>query len=324
MDFGIETIRAAAQRIEGRVRRTPLLSSPMLDELCGARVLVKAEALQLTGSFKIRGALNTLLSLPEAERAAGVLAFSTGNHGQAVAASARMTGATATIVMPQDAPQIKVDGCRWWGAEVVFYDPATQDREVVGRELVEQRRREVLGALPALRDVPRHGAPDAELGAQLPDDLVLAVVVLREGVDRHDRLHAELADDLDVLAQVRQPRPHVARALLEEAVRQRPARSDGESPGVRLHRPHGRDDDGGVRGQTVCAALDVEEPFGAHVGAETGLGDDDLGAGERDPVGDDRARPRRDVPEGAAVDEGRPALEGLEQVRRPRSSRAGG
>lgn len=174
---------------------------------------------------------------------------------------------------------------------------------------------EVLGALPAVRDVPRHGAPDAELGAQLPDDLVLAVVVLREGVDRHDRLHAELADDLDVLAQVRQPRPHVARALLEEAVRQRPARSDGESPGVRLHRPHGRDDDGGVRGQTVCAALDVEEPFGAHVGAETGLGDDDLGAGERDPVGDDRARPRRDVPEGAAVDEGRPALEGLEQVR---------
>ena len=76
MDFGIETIRAAAQRIEGRVRRTPLLSSPMLDELCGARVLVKAEALQLTGSFKIRGALNTLLSLTEAERAAGVLALS--------------------------------------------------------------------------------------------------------------------------------------------------------------------------------------------------------------------------------------------------------
>ena len=78
MGFGIETIRDAAQRIEGQVRVTPLLSSPMLDELTGARVLVKAESLQLTGSFKIRGALNTLLSLTDAERSAGVLAFSTG------------------------------------------------------------------------------------------------------------------------------------------------------------------------------------------------------------------------------------------------------
>ena len=115
MDFGIETIRAAAERLEGRVRRTPLLSSPMLDELCGTTVLVKAEALQLTGSFKIRGALNTLLSLTEAEREAGVLAFSTGNHGQAVAASARMTGSTATIVMPQDAPRLPYnrDNPKW-------------------------------------------------------------------------------------------------------------------------------------------------------------------------------------------------------------------
>ena len=99
MDFGIETIRAAAERLESRVRRTPLLSSPMLDELCGATVLVKAEALQLTGSFKIRGALNTVLSLSDAEREAGVLAFSTGNHGQAVAASARRAGETSSSAL---------------------------------------------------------------------------------------------------------------------------------------------------------------------------------------------------------------------------------
>lgn len=167
MDFGIETIRAAAERLEGRVRRTPLLSSPMLDELCGTTVLVKAEALQLTGSFKIRGALNTLLSLTEAEREAGVLAFSTGNHGQAVAASARMTGSTATIVMPQDAPRIKVDGCRWWGAEVVFYDPATQDREVVGRVLVEQRGLTLVHPY----DDPRVMSGQGTVGLEIVDQL---------------------------------------------------------------------------------------------------------------------------------------------------------
>ncbi|WP_435201092.1 threonine ammonia-lyase [Janibacter sp. GS2] len=139
MDFGIETIRAAAQRIEGRVRRTPLLTSPTLDELVGARVLVKAESLQVTGSFKLRGALNALLCLDDARRESGVVAFSTGNHGQAVAAAATMTGSRATIVMPADAPRVKVDGCRWWGAEVVFYDPATQDREEVGARLIEER-----------------------------------------------------------------------------------------------------------------------------------------------------------------------------------------
>ncbi|WP_068314975.1 threonine/serine dehydratase [Janibacter anophelis] len=179
MDFGIDSIRAAAQRLEGRVRRTPLLSSPMLDELTGATALVKAEALQLTGSFKIRGALNTLLSLTDAERAAGVLAFSTGNHGQAVAASARMTGSTATIVMPQDAPRIKVDGCRWWGAEVVFYDPATQDREEVGRGLVAERGLTLVHPYDDVRVMSGQGTVGLEIVDQLregghsPDAIVL-------------------------------------------------------------------------------------------------------------------------------------------------------
>lgn len=167
MDFGIETIRAAAERIGGQVRRTPLLSSPMLDELVGARVLVKAESLQLTGSFKIRGALNALLSLTDAEREAGVLAFSTGNHGQAVAASARMTGSTATIVMPGDAPRVKVDGCRWWGAEVVFYDPATQDREEVGRGLVEERGLTLVHPYDDVRVMSGQGTVGLEIVDQL-------------------------------------------------------------------------------------------------------------------------------------------------------------
>lgn len=179
MDFGIDTIRAAARRLDGRVRRTPLLSSPVLDELVGASVLVKAEVLQLTGSFKIRGALNTLLSLTDEERAAGVLAFSTGNHGQAVAASARMTGSTATIVMPQDAPRIKVDGCRWWGAEVVFYDPATQDREEVGRGLVAERGLTLVHPYDDVRVMSGQGTVGLEIVDQLregghsPDAIVL-------------------------------------------------------------------------------------------------------------------------------------------------------
>lgn len=179
MDFGIDTITAAAQRLEGRVRRTPLLSSPMLDELTGARVLVKAESLQLTGSFKIRGALNTLLSLTDAERDAGVLAFSTGNHGQAVAASARMTGSAATVVMPQDAPRIKLDGVRWWGGEVVYYDPATQDREQVGRDLVEERGLTLVHPYDDVRVMSGQGTVGLEIVDQLregghsPDAIVL-------------------------------------------------------------------------------------------------------------------------------------------------------
>ncbi len=167
MDFGIETIRDAARRIEGHVRITPLLSSPVLDELTGARVLVKAESLQLTGSFKIRGALNTLRSLTDAERFAGVLAFSTGNHGQAVAASARMTGARATVVMPQDAPRIKVEGVRWWGGEVVFYDPATQDREEVGRGLVKERGLTLVHPYDDVRVMSGQGTVGLEIVDQL-------------------------------------------------------------------------------------------------------------------------------------------------------------
>lgn len=137
--FGMDAIRAAARRLAGHVVRTPLLNSPMLDELIGARVLVKAECLQLTGSFKVRGALNALLTLDEEARRAGIVAYSAGNHAQGVAAASRVAGCPAIVVMPRNAPVVKVDNCRWWGAETVFYDPETEDREEVARKILQDR-----------------------------------------------------------------------------------------------------------------------------------------------------------------------------------------
>lgn len=135
----ISTIRRAAERLSGRILRTPLLNAAMLDELAGCRVFVKAEPLQKTGSFKLRGALNKILSVPEEKRKSGFVAFSSGNHGQAVAAGASMVGAPAVIVMPKDAPSIKIDSCRWWGAEVVLFDRVTDDREAIGRRIEDER-----------------------------------------------------------------------------------------------------------------------------------------------------------------------------------------
>lgn len=167
MTFDIDTIRDAADRLEGQVRRTPLLSSPVLDELVGARVLVKAESLQLTGSFKIRGALNAVLSLEDA--AAGVAAFSTGNHGQAVAAAAQKRGCPAVIVMPQDAPQIKVDGCRWWGADIVFYDPESEDREDVVHRVIAERGAELIHPFDDERVMSGQGTVGLEIVADLAE-----------------------------------------------------------------------------------------------------------------------------------------------------------
>lgn len=132
-------IHRAAGRLRGSIVRTPLLESAMLNEIAGCRVLVKAEPLQKTGSFKIRGALNKTLSIPEDDRARGVVAFSSGNHGQGVAAAARMTGCPAVIVMPKDAPAIKIESCRWWGAEVVLFDRTRDDREAMGRAIERER-----------------------------------------------------------------------------------------------------------------------------------------------------------------------------------------
>ncbi|HET7095399.1 MAG TPA: threonine/serine dehydratase [Thermomicrobiales bacterium] len=134
----IDDIRAAAKRIEGLARRTPLLESAVLNRKFGARLLFKPEVLQRTGSFKFRGAYNKIASLTEAERARGVVAFSSGNHAQGVAAAAELFGIPAVIVMPADAPAIKADNVRAMGAEIVPYDRYRDDREAVARPYVEQ------------------------------------------------------------------------------------------------------------------------------------------------------------------------------------------
>lgn len=136
----IAMIRAAAERLQGQVRRTPLLSSPFLDRLAGRRVLVKPECLQHTGSFKYRGARSALSALDPDIRARGVLAYSSGNHAQGVARAAAEFGTRAVIVMPSDAPALKIANTRAEGAEVVLYDRAAgESREELGAKLERER-----------------------------------------------------------------------------------------------------------------------------------------------------------------------------------------
>lgn len=135
----IATITAAAKRLAGHARRTPLLNAPLLDQIAGRRIFVKAECLQWTGSFKFRGGWAAVSALPPPVRARGVIAFSSGNHAQGVALAARMHGIPAVIVMPSDAPAVKIDNTRAYGAEVVLYDRTRDDRDAIGAELARAR-----------------------------------------------------------------------------------------------------------------------------------------------------------------------------------------
>ncbi|MFN4101228.1 MAG: threonine/serine dehydratase [Pararhodobacter sp.] len=132
-------IDAAARRLSGHARRTPLLSSPFLDEIAGRPVWVKAECLQHTGSFKFRGAWNAVSALKEAGDPGGVIAYSSGNHAQGVALAAKLHGLPAVIVMPSDAPAIKIANTRALGAEVVEYDRMNEDRDALGARLAAER-----------------------------------------------------------------------------------------------------------------------------------------------------------------------------------------
>jgi threonine dehydratase len=134
-----DDVEQAAQRLRGVAHRTPAITSSTLDGRTGARVFAKAENLQRMGAFKFRGAYNRLVQLDEGERAAGVVAFSSGNHAQGVALAAKILGVRATIVMPADAPAAKLEATRGYGAEVVLYDRFTQDRVALARAVVAQR-----------------------------------------------------------------------------------------------------------------------------------------------------------------------------------------
>ena len=137
--MNIKMIRAAAARLDGHVRKTPLLSSPFLDEIAGRRVFVKAECLQHTGSFKFRGGWSAVSAMTPKAIKAGVIAFSSGNHAQGVALAAKMHGAAAVIVMPRNAPEVKIANTRALGAEVILYDRLTEDRDAIGAKLSQER-----------------------------------------------------------------------------------------------------------------------------------------------------------------------------------------
>ncbi len=135
----IADIRAAAERLKGHARVTPLLNSPFLDEIAGRRVWVKAECLQHTGSFKFRGAWSALTALPEEVRARGILAYSSGNHAQGIARAATLLGVPSVIVMPSDAPAVKRANTASLGGEVVLYDRGGESREEIGAALAAER-----------------------------------------------------------------------------------------------------------------------------------------------------------------------------------------
>ncbi|AGI69410.1 putative serine/threonine dehydratase [Octadecabacter antarcticus 307] len=132
-------IRAAAKRLHGHARRTPLLSSPFLDDIAGRKVYVKPECLQHTGSFKFRGGWSALSGMDPEKRSHGVIAYSSGNHAQGIALAARMHGVPSVIVMPSDAPALKIENTKALGAEVVLYDRDSEDRDEIGARLAAQR-----------------------------------------------------------------------------------------------------------------------------------------------------------------------------------------
>jgi len=174
----IADIEGAAERLSPRAHATPLVASATLDRRLGARLLVKAECLQRTGSFKFRGAYNALSQLDPAARERGVVAFSSGNHAQGVAAAAALLGMRATIVMPSDAPHIKVANTRGHGAEIVFYERETDDREAIARKIVAETGAYLLPPFDDPRVIAGQGTVGLELWAQARDlGLALDIVV---------------------------------------------------------------------------------------------------------------------------------------------------
>src|SRR6202167_4468019 len=160
-------IDAAARVLAPFAVRTPLVSSPALDERVGTRVFLKPEMLQRTGSFKFRGAFNKLSSIPMAARGGGVVAFSSGNHAQGVAAAAQILNMQATIVMPKDAPLSKRERTKGYGAEVVLYDRAREDREAIAGEIARKRG----ATLVPPYDDPLVIAGQGTLGREIAEDM---------------------------------------------------------------------------------------------------------------------------------------------------------
>jgi threo-3-hydroxy-L-aspartate ammonia-lyase len=175
--IGIDDLYRAAARIDGVAHRTPVVTSRSLNSVVDSRVLLKAETLQRTGSFKFRGAYNKIASLSPDQRRAGVLAFSSGNHAGAVALAARLLGTAATIVMPDDAPAIKLAATRQYGAEIITYDRRREDREQIAAAIARERELTVVRPFDDLEVIAGQGTAALELVEQSSDlDLLLAPV----------------------------------------------------------------------------------------------------------------------------------------------------
>jgi len=170
-------VQAAARRLDGVANRTPVVRSRTLDGLVGAEAHVKAECFQRGGAFKFRGAYNKIASLPEANLRNGVVAYSSGNHAQAVAIAARLLGTTATILMPEDAPPAKVDATRGYGAEIVRYDRWTERREEIGERLAAERGLELVRPYDDPLVMAGQGTTALELLDEAPELDVLVVPV---------------------------------------------------------------------------------------------------------------------------------------------------
>ena len=171
----LQLIREAESRINSQVHHTPVITSHAFDNAAGRQVFFKCENLQRAGAFKIRGATNKILSLTDEEKRRGVVAFSSGNHAQAVALAARDAGVNAVVAMPSDAPRSKVAATRGYGAEVVFYDRQKEDREAVAREIAERERRVMVPPYDDYLVMAGQGTCGLEFMEQVPDlDCVLA------------------------------------------------------------------------------------------------------------------------------------------------------
>jgi len=176
--IGIADIEAAAERLAGVVVRTPLLQNAELDRIAEGNVLIKPECLQSIGSFKIRGAYNLLSQLSPEQAKHGVVAWSSGNHAQGVALAGKLLGVHAAIVMPEDAPQSKLDSTRWLGGEIITYDRYTGDREAIARGLAAERGAEIVPSFEDERIITGQGTAGLEIAEQsvelgLPVDQVL-------------------------------------------------------------------------------------------------------------------------------------------------------
>ena len=175
----IHDIESAAERLKGVAVKTPLIWSPELDQRVGGRVYLKPECMQVTGSFKIRGAYNLMSRLSEEQSAKGVVAWSSGNHAQGVAAAGSMLGIKAAIVMPEDAPKAKIDNTRRLGGETILYDRYTGDREAIAREIAAKRGAAIVPSYDHAHIIAGQGTVGLELMAQaiemgdLPDQVLV-------------------------------------------------------------------------------------------------------------------------------------------------------